>query len=102
MYVKSIYQYGSLLYGTASKSHLGALQRQQNYLVRIILGLKRTDEVRTLENIPFSQYLSFMYTNCLNYFVEYFAESIIVHLLTTSYLLLKLIDVFMIRENPNH
>ena len=45
--VRPFYQYRSLLYGTASRSHLGAPQRQQNYLVRIILGLKRTDEVRT-------------------------------------------------------
>ena len=47
MYVQPIYQYGSLLYGTASRIHLGAHQRQQNYLVRIIFVLKGTDEVRT-------------------------------------------------------
>ena len=51
MYVQPINQYRCLLYGTASESHLGALLRQQNYLIRISLELKRIDEVRTYQKI---------------------------------------------------
>ena len=47
-YVQPRYQYGILIYGTANKSILQKLQRQQNFLLRIIFRLKRFQEVRTI------------------------------------------------------
>ena len=38
-------------YSTASTIHLGASQRQQDYFIRIIFRLKRTDKVRTYQKI---------------------------------------------------
>ena len=74
-----------------------------NNLFEIILGLKRTDEVRTYQKKKlFSQYLSVLYTNCLNNFAKFFAESIIVYWLTILYEPLKLKEADMIREDPTH
>ena len=47
MCIQSIYQCGCIFYCTASRIHLGVLQRQQNYLIQKVFGLKQTDEVRT-------------------------------------------------------
>ena len=47
-YVQPRYQYGILIYGTAKKSTLQKLQRQQNFLLRIIFRLKIFQEVRSI------------------------------------------------------
>ena len=69
--IQPLHQKGCVLYGTASKNHLWVLQRQQNYLIRLIFGLKRSDQVITYQkSIPLSRYLSVIYTNCLNNFAK--------------------------------
>ena len=46
-YAQPRYQYGILIYGTTTKSILTKLQRQQNFFLRIVFQLKKSDEVRT-------------------------------------------------------
>ena len=46
-YVQPRYQFGMLVYGTTTKSILTKLQIQQNFFLRIVFQLKKSDEVRT-------------------------------------------------------
>ena len=50
-YGQHINQFGCLLYGKASRSHLGATQRQQNCLTRIILGWNEVAKLQHFEKI---------------------------------------------------
>ena len=54
-YVQPIYQYGVLIYGTANKTSLMQLEKQQKYLLRIIFGLRKhqsTSDIRNKFKIP--------------------------------------------------
>ena len=46
-YVQPRYLYGIIIYGTTKKSILTKLKRQQNFFLRIVFHLKKSDEVRT-------------------------------------------------------
>ena len=47
LYVQPIFQYGCLLFGTASKSHLGFSKDRETIPSENFLGLMRSHEVRT-------------------------------------------------------
>ena len=63
-YVQPQNQYRVLIYGTANKSVLERLQRQQNFLIRIVFGFQSIKKFVVVDQkIKFHEYLSYTCTN---------------------------------------